>query len=29
VTDAYAEVARRLGIIKEKAGAEILSFNGK
>jgi phosphoribosylaminoimidazole-succinocarboxamide synthase len=26
VTDAYAEVARRLGIIKDKAGAEILSF---
>jgi phosphoribosylaminoimidazole-succinocarboxamide synthase len=29
VTDAYAEVARRLGIIKDKAGAEILSFNGE
>jgi phosphoribosylaminoimidazole-succinocarboxamide synthase len=29
VTDAYAEVARRLGIIKEKGGAEILSFSGK
>jgi phosphoribosylaminoimidazole-succinocarboxamide synthase len=29
VTEAYAEVARRLGIIKEAAGAEILSFNGK
>jgi phosphoribosylaminoimidazole-succinocarboxamide synthase len=29
VTEAYAEVARRLGIIKEKGGAEILSFNGK
>jgi phosphoribosylaminoimidazole-succinocarboxamide synthase len=30
VTEAYAEVARRLGIIKEeKGGAEILSFNGE
>lgn len=29
VTEAYAEVARRLGIIKEGGGAEILSFNGK
>ena len=29
VTEAYAEVARRLGIIKEAGGAEILSFNGK
>ena len=29
VTDAYAEVARRLGIMKEKGGAEILSFSGK
>jgi len=29
VTEAYAEVARRLGIIKEASGAEILSFNGK
>ena len=31
VTDAYAEVARRLGILKtdEPAGAEILSFSGK
>jgi phosphoribosylaminoimidazole-succinocarboxamide synthase len=29
VTDAYAEVARRLGIMKEKGGAEILSFTGK
>jgi phosphoribosylaminoimidazole-succinocarboxamide synthase len=31
VTDAYAEVARRLGILKkdEPASAEILSFNGK
>jgi phosphoribosylaminoimidazole-succinocarboxamide synthase len=29
VTDAYAEVARRLGIMKEKGSAEILSFNGK
>jgi phosphoribosylaminoimidazole-succinocarboxamide synthase len=30
VTEAYAEVARRLGIIKEeKGGAEILSFSGK
>jgi phosphoribosylaminoimidazole-succinocarboxamide synthase len=30
VTDAYAEVARRLGILKEEAaGAEILSFNGE
>ncbi len=31
VTDAYAEVARRLGIIKdnEKAGAEILSFSNE
>ncbi len=30
VTEAYAEVARRLGIIKEeKTGAEILSFSGK
>lgn len=29
VTEAYAEVARRLGIIKESAqGAEILDFNG-
>ncbi|HOZ26823.1 MAG TPA: phosphoribosylaminoimidazolesuccinocarboxamide synthase [Hyphomonadaceae bacterium] len=27
VTEAYAEVARRLGIIKEAAGAEILSFS--
>ena len=26
VTEAYAEVARRLGIIKDTAGAEILSF---
>jgi phosphoribosylaminoimidazole-succinocarboxamide synthase len=26
VTEAYAEVARRLGIIKDPAGAEILSF---
>jgi phosphoribosylaminoimidazole-succinocarboxamide synthase len=29
VTDAYAEVARRLGIMKETGGAEILSFSGK
>ncbi len=29
VTEAYAEVARRLGIIKEAGGAEILSFSGK
>jgi len=29
VTEAYAEVARRLGIIKEAGGAEILSFNGE
>ena len=29
VTDAYAEVARRLGIIKDKSGAEILSFTSK
>ena len=29
VTEAYAEVARRLGIIKDAGGAEILSFNGK
>jgi phosphoribosylaminoimidazole-succinocarboxamide synthase len=29
VTDAYAEVARRLGIMKENGGAEILSFSGK
>ena len=29
VTDAYAEVARRLGIMKEKGSAEILSFTGK
>ena len=29
VTEAYAEVARRLGIIKEAGGAEILSFGGK
>ncbi len=29
VTDAYAEVARRLGIMKEKGSAEILSFSGK
>ena len=28
VTDAYAEVARRLGIIKENAGAEVVSING-
>ncbi|HOY79782.1 MAG TPA: phosphoribosylaminoimidazolesuccinocarboxamide synthase [Hyphomonadaceae bacterium] len=27
VTEAYAEVARRLGIIKEAGGAEILSFS--
>jgi phosphoribosylaminoimidazole-succinocarboxamide synthase len=29
VTEAYAEVARRLGIIKDAGGAEILSFSGK
>ena len=29
VTDAYAEVARRLGIMKETGSAEILSFTGK
>ena len=29
VTEAYAEVARRLGIIKDAGGAEILSFNGE
>jgi phosphoribosylaminoimidazole-succinocarboxamide synthase len=30
VTEAYSEVARRLGIIKEdKGGAEILSFGGE
>jgi len=29
VTDAYAEVARRLGIMKVKGSAEILSFTGK
>jgi len=29
VTEAYAEVARRLGIIKEAGGAEIISLTGK
>jgi len=29
VTEAYAEVARRLGIIKEAGGAEILAFTAK
>ncbi|MBI1339678.1 phosphoribosylaminoimidazolesuccinocarboxamide synthase [bacterium] len=29
VTEAYSEVARRLGIIKEGGGAEILAFNGE
>ncbi len=28
VTDAYAEVARRLGIIKPSGAAEVVSFNG-
>jgi phosphoribosylaminoimidazole-succinocarboxamide synthase len=29
VTEAYAEVARRLGILKEETSAEIVSFQGK
>ncbi len=29
VTEAYAEVARRLGIMKDGGGAEILPFNGE
>ncbi|MEL6258721.1 MAG: phosphoribosylaminoimidazolesuccinocarboxamide synthase, partial [Pseudomonadota bacterium] len=28
VTEAYAEVARRLGIIKEQTGGEVVSFTG-